>query len=73
VFKITQVATVGNDVQISCSTVANRTYQLQRRDSLDPSSWVNAGPPTNGTGGVVVLIDSGRATNEARFYRVQAY
>jgi hypothetical protein len=36
-------------------------------------SWVNAGPPTNGTGGVVVLIDSGGATDDARYYRVQAY
>jgi len=73
VFKITQVTVVGNDVQMSASTVVNRTYQLQRRDSLALSSWANAGPPTNGTGGVVVFTDNSGATNETHYYRVQAY
>jgi hypothetical protein len=72
VFKITQVTVVSNNVQVSASTVANRTYQLQRSESVNLPSWVNAGPPTNGTGGEVVLIDSG-ATNDVRYYRVQAY
>jgi cyclomaltodextrin glucanotransferase len=73
VFKITQVKIVGNDVQLCASTVVNRTYQLQRRDSLALSSWANAGPPTNGTGGVVVFTDNSGATNETHYYRVQAY
>ena len=53
VFKITQVAVAGDDVQVSVSTVGNRTYQLQRSESVDLPSWVNARPPTNGGGGVV--------------------
>jgi glycosidase len=73
VFKITQVAITGSNVQVSCSTVGNLTYQLQRGESLNFPSWVNAGLPTNGTGGVVMMIDSDGAINEARYYRVQAY
>jgi hypothetical protein len=52
--------------------VATRTYQLQRRDSLDSSSsWINVGQPTAGTGSVLVLTDSASATNTAEYYRVQ--
>jgi hypothetical protein len=53
--------------------MTSRTYQLQRRDSLDAtSSWANVGQPVAGTGGVLVLTDSGSATNAAKYYRVQA-
>src|ERR1035437_7926325 len=73
VFAVTQVATVESDVQVSCSTVPSRTYQLQRRDSLDArSSWSNVGQPMPGTGSVLVLTDTGGATNSAAYYRVQA-
>jgi hypothetical protein len=65
--------TVEADVQVSCSTVPTRTYQLQRRDSLDASSsWSNVGQPMPGTGSVLALTESGGATNSAAYYRVQA-
>jgi hypothetical protein len=74
VFKITHVAIVDNNVQVSFSTVTNRTYQLQRRDSLDASSsWTNIGSQTTGTGTGAVLTDIGGATNTARYYCVQAH
>jgi hypothetical protein len=74
VFKVTKVAVVGGDVQVSCSTAANRTYQLQRRASLDAaSSWTNLAQPVIGTGGVLVLTDSGSAADAAKYYRVQAH
>jgi hypothetical protein len=80
VFKITNVfvpdvaVTNGTDVQVSFSTVTNRTYQLQSRASMDAAEgWVNVGGPMNGTGSVLVLIDGGAATNVARYYRVQAH
>lgn len=74
VFKVIQATTVAADVQVSCSTVASRTYQLQRRDSLNAtSSWSNVGQPVAGTGGVLVLTDVGGATNAAKYYRVQAH
>jgi hypothetical protein len=73
VFKVTQAATVGADIQVSCSTVPTRTYQLQRRASLDAAStWSNVGQPVPGTGSVLVMTDTGGATNAAAYYRVQA-
>ena len=74
IFKVTQAIIAGGDVQVSCSTAANRTYQLQRRDSLEATSfWAAVGTPVAGTGGVVMLSDAGGATNVAEYYRVQAY
>ena len=73
-FKITYVTPVSADIQVNCSSVSNRIYQLQRRDSLDAVSvWTNVGPATPGNGGIVVLTDPGGATNAAKYYRVQAF
>ena len=72
VFVITQVALAGQDIQVSCSTVTNRSYQLQRRDSLS-NGWVNIGSPGAGSGGILTLIDPGGFTNTAQLYRVQGY
>jgi hypothetical protein len=53
--------------------VPTRTYQLQRRASLDAAStWSNVGQPVPGTGSVLVMTDTGGATNAAAYYRVQA-
>jgi glycosidase len=74
VFAITQVLPDGGSLRITCSTVTNRTYQLQRRATLDAASaWANLGVPLPGTGGNLVFTDDGAATNAAGFYRVQAY
>lgn len=74
VFKVTQVMTFGADVQVSCSSVSTRSYQLQRRDNLDAgSSWSSVGPAVTGNGGVLGLTDPGGATNSTRYYRVQAF
>ena len=73
-FRITDVVVAGDDTKVSCSTATNRTYQLQRRDSLLPTAvWRDVGNLVSGTGGVVILIDGGGATNWARYYRVRAY
>ncbi len=75
VFKIISAAmTSDSDVLVSCLTVTNRTYQLQKRDSLDgTSSWSNVGLPVTGNGGLVVFTDTGGASNFARYYRVEAH
>jgi glycosidase len=72
VFKILQALIVGNDLQVSCSTVTGHNYQLQRRDTLDAGiPWTNVGPLLSGTGNALVLTDTGGATNATRYYRVQ--
>ncbi len=74
VFKIVAVTPNGADIQVNAASVTNRTYQLQRRDSLDATSvWINVGPPTPGTGGTLVLSDPGGGTNAATYYRLQAF
>jgi len=74
VFMIKQVAIAGSDVQVSCSSASNRTYQLQRRGILSTGTgWLNVGPPVAGSGGILILTDPGGATNQTQFYRVQVY
>lgn len=73
VFNITHISVNASNVQINCSTATNWNYQLQCRNMLDvSSSWANIGPAAPGTGGTMVLNDSGGATNITRYYRVQA-
>jgi alpha-amylase len=72
-FNITKILTTPSNVVLNASTATNWSYQLQSRTSFDPASpWVNVGPAVPGTGGTVLLNDSGGATNATRFYRVQA-
>ncbi len=72
-FKITQIVTVGTDVQVSWSTVSGKTYQLQSCPSPDSDcSWTSVGSQTAGTGSIVTQTDSGAATNvPPLFFRVQ--
>ncbi len=73
-FKVISVAPAGSDIQVSCSSVTARSYQLQRRDSLDASSaWTNIGPALPGNGGTLTITDPGGATNASKYYRVQAF
>ena len=53
------------------STVAGRTYQLQRSDTLQAGSWINIGSPMTGTGSPAVLSDPSSAGANRHFYRVQ--
>jgi hypothetical protein len=72
VFAISRVEIVGEDIQVKCSSVANKTYQLQRRDSF-PNAWTNIGSPMTGSGTTLTLTDSSGLLNGAGLYRVQVY
>ena len=57
--------------QVTIATLAGRTYQLQRSDTLAAGSWVNVGSAISGTGGNVALTDSSSRTGVVRrFYHV---
>jgi glycosidase len=72
-FKI-QVAVAGANTQVSCASIKNYTYQLQRTSNpASAASWINIGSPAAGTGGTIVFVDSTIATNATRYYRVEAY
>ncbi len=72
-FRITAIKLVGSDVQVSWTTVAGKTNQLQR--ALSPNSsaaWLSVGSITLGNGSIVTQPDPGAATNApAQFYRVR--
>jgi glycosidase len=73
VFNITKISLTASNVQLSCSTTTNWSFQLQCRNTLDASSsWTNIGSALLGTSGTVVFSDGGGATNLTRYYRVQA-
>ena len=70
-FNAAGLALVSGNFQLTCSSMTNWSYQLQRRDSLDShSDWLNLGVATTGTGAILFFSDA--ATNATRFYRLQA-
>ena len=74
-FRITHADVLdgGGGTQISCTTVAGHTYQLQRRATLEASTfWSNIPPPFPGSGAILILADTNAPTNAERYYRVQA-
>jgi glycosidase len=73
VFRIRQVSTASGDAQINFDSTLGKTYQLQRRDSLDPNSpWLDVGAVIAGSGTAMTLTDVGGARNLTRYYRVKA-
>jgi len=73
VFNVTQISVTATNVQISCSTVTNWSFQLQFRNTLDAStSWTNIGSSQPGTSGINLFGDISPNTSSTRFYRVQA-
>jgi glycosidase len=72
-FQIEQVSVTASNVQLSCLTMTNWSYQLQYGDAPGlPSFWTNCGNLQSGTTGTIVFYDQNPATNRSRFYRVQA-
>ncbi len=72
VFRIKQITTGAGDVRISFESALNKSYQVQRRDSLDPNStWIDLGTAVSGNGGMIIVTDSGGARNPTRYYRVK--
>jgi hypothetical protein len=71
VFAITNIQTAGADIQVSWTTVAGKTYQLQRGTSPDATAaWSPVGSTVAGTGSIVHQTDPGAAADPLHFYRV---
>ncbi|HXX42804.1 MAG TPA: alpha-amylase family glycosyl hydrolase [Chthoniobacterales bacterium] len=69
-FAIINIAIVGNDVQITWSSVSGKSYQLQRADSPDSGAdWQNVGSNLIGNGPSLMQTDSGAAHDPVHFYR----
>src|SRR5688500_17046838 len=64
------VARSGNEIVLSCPLATSNEFYLQFTTNLYASSWSNsADPTTNGA----TLVVTNQATDQARFYRLQAW
>ena len=68
-FAITKGELLGQDVQISFTTMDGNQYQVQSTDKLVPATWNSVGSTVVGNGGVLQVSDPGGATRAQRFYR----
>ena len=69
VFRVTGVSRNGGNVEVSFSSVAGFTYQLETSTTLANGSWSDAGAPLEAVGADSMIsapVDGGR-----RFYRVR--
>lgn len=67
-----RIAQSGSGIQVSIQSLAGYGYQLQRASSLSSTAnWQNIGSVQFGTGAVLNLVDSGSASLNSAFYRVQ--
>jgi hypothetical protein len=72
-FKITNVSVTSSNVQLSCPTATNWSYQLQCRYKLDATAtWTNCGAALPGSGATLLFYDNNPDTSGTRYYRVHA-
>lgn len=70
VLRISGISISGNDFVVSFSTVAGKTYRVERSDTLAAGSWTTLLDNIAGTGGTVQVTDVGAAAQSKRFYRI---
>ena len=70
VLRITQLAKGGNDMVISFTSIAGKTYRMERSDTLQSGSWTTVQDNIAGTGGIVQITDAGAAASSKSFYRI---
>jgi autotransporter-associated beta strand protein len=58
---------LGNDFGLSYPSQLGQTYRLERSDGLNPANWQTLSNNIPGTGGPILINDSG--SNTQRFYR----
>jgi hypothetical protein len=68
--RVTAIATNANDFAVSFSTVAGKTYRLERSDTLQNASWVTVQTNLAGNGSVLQVIDAGGMAHTKCFYRL---
>lgn len=69
VFRVTGIARVGGNVEVSFQSITGRIYQLETSTTLEAGSWSDVGAPVQAEGAVSSL--SVPASGDRRFYRVR--
>ena len=70
VLKVKAMSRTGDDMTVTFSTVAGRTYRLERSDTLQSDSWTTVQGGIVGNGGDLIVIDPAAASQPRRFYRI---
>jgi hypothetical protein len=70
VLNVSQMQASGNDMVVSFPTVVEKTYRVERSDTLQVGSWAVVLDNIAGTGGVIQVTDAGGAALPRRFYRI---
>ncbi len=71
VLRATAILISGNDVLVTVSTVAGKTYQLETSTTLVMGEWDEVGEPVEALGSSTVFTDIGGAGEPKRFHRVR--
>ena len=59
----------GSAMLVTVQSALGVVYQLQRRDALTGTQWVDEGAPVAGTGGSIILMHSNAKAAARQFYR----
>ena len=66
---LTEVRSVGTNVQVRFTTVSDRNYQLQYKSELTAPSWITLPGTATGSGGIVTATNLGAGVLPRGFYR----
>jgi len=61
-----------NSTTLTWNSVPGLAYQLQYKNNLTDTNWINLGPAMQSAGNSISQTDTNLATNTARFYRIVA-
>ena len=68
---ITSVLRTATDATISFRSASGKRYQLEWSADLATPTWTPLGPPVNGTGAVMGVVDASIPSETKRFYRIR--
>jgi hypothetical protein len=70
---VSAIARVGNDNQVTGTTVAGSRYQLERNDALTSTNnvWIVVGTAATASSFTTTFTDTGGASAPKRFYRIR--
>jgi hypothetical protein len=71
VFRVTGILRDGGNVEVSFSSVAGKSYQLERSTTMEAGSWEELGEVLVATGAVSTLMDTPAVGKGEGFYRVK--
>ncbi len=69
--RIVTVTIVGDDLQVGFTSIAGKSYRVERADDVTGGMWLQVEDNIPGTGGIVVVTDTAGSYPAQRAYRVR--